>query len=122
MFHASGADEDGIFTLQVPLNSFLTGNFQHHCDSRSQARFPGMAAATAASHNEENVAVSMSKVSSANNLLAQQLIHVQTYSTGAVVDCIAFTHQTGIFGLWGSGKSRGFYRGCAVNSPAAAEV
>jgi hypothetical protein len=72
MFHALGADEDGIFTLQVLPKVFSTRNFHHHCDSRSQARFPGIATATAASHNEENVAVSMNKVSSANNLIEQR--------------------------------------------------
>jgi hypothetical protein len=82
-----------------------------------------MAPINTSSHNEENVAVAMSKVKGCSSIRsAHQLIHVQIYSTGACVDCIAFSHNTGMFGLWGSGKSRGFFRGCALISSAAAEV
>jgi hypothetical protein len=128
MFHASGADEDGIFTLQVLQKQFFG------CDiitfsilmiySRCQARFSDMAAAAnSSSHNEENVAVAMSKVTQRSSLSCTlYLMHVQMYSTGACVDCIAFSHHTGMFGLWGSGKSRGFFRGCALTSSAAADV
>ena len=92
--------------------------------SRCQARFSDMAAAAnSCSHNEENVAVPMSKVKHRSSLgVTEHLIHQQMYSTGACVDCIAFSHHTGMFGLWGSGKSRGFFRGCALTSSAAAEV
>jgi len=92
--------------------------------SRCQARFSDMAAAAnSCSHNEENVAVPMSKVKHRSSLgCTEHLIHQQMYSTGACVDCIAFSHHTGMFGLWGSGKSRGFFRGCALNSSAAADV
>jgi hypothetical protein len=72
MFHASGADEDGIFTLQVLLNCLpknekdLLRRVIRFSYSLSQARFPGILNTSIPkgipSNNEENVAVSMSKV------------------------------------------------------------
>jgi hypothetical protein len=62
MFHASGADEDGIFTLQVRSCLYHSVG-STPINLRSQARLPNMTSSDGSSHSEENVAAPMSKVS-----------------------------------------------------------